>query len=168
MMTDFRALCTEILDILDDYENDLRVDWDDWRTRARAALSKKESDQNNINLKSIYIEQLAQIIYEEAIIANAPEYAQPYWPKWNELPDSEARQNAIHTAEKIYLQQQESQQSQFYIPFLEYKFKNLCIDLLAVFDLYDDESNLAGIFDDLKSKKNDIINRARFEISNFK
>ena len=52
-MTDFRALCAEILGTLDDYENDLRVDWDDWRTRARTALSKEESDRDDATLISI-------------------------------------------------------------------------------------------------------------------
>jgi len=41
-MTDFRALCAEILAILDDYENNQRVDWDDWRSRTRTALSQPE------------------------------------------------------------------------------------------------------------------------------
>lgn len=41
-MTDHRALCAEILKTLDDYEDGLRVDWDDWRARARTALSQPE------------------------------------------------------------------------------------------------------------------------------
>lgn len=41
-MTDHRALCAEILKTLDDYEDGLRVDWDDWRARARTALSRPE------------------------------------------------------------------------------------------------------------------------------
>ena len=38
----WRALCAEILAILDDYENNQRVDWDDWRSRTRAALAQPE------------------------------------------------------------------------------------------------------------------------------
>jgi hypothetical protein len=41
-MTDFRALCAEILAILDDYENSQRVNWDDWRSRTRATLAQPE------------------------------------------------------------------------------------------------------------------------------
>ena len=44
-MTDFRALCAEILAILDDYENNQRVDWDDWRSRTRAALAQPEPQE---------------------------------------------------------------------------------------------------------------------------
>jgi hypothetical protein len=42
-MTDtFRALCAEILQKLDQYEDDQRVDWDAWRNNARAALAQPE------------------------------------------------------------------------------------------------------------------------------
>jgi hypothetical protein len=37
-MTDYRELCAEILQILDQYEDCQRVDWDAWRDTARAAL----------------------------------------------------------------------------------------------------------------------------------
>jgi hypothetical protein len=37
-MADFRALCAEILQTLDQYEDGQRVDWDAWRKTARAAL----------------------------------------------------------------------------------------------------------------------------------
>lgn len=40
-------------------------------------------------------------------------------------------------------------------------FRALCAELLAVFDSYDDESNLVGIFDDMKANKNDLLDRAR-------
>ena len=42
MATDCKALCAEILKTLDDYEDGLRVDWDDWRVRARAHLSQHD------------------------------------------------------------------------------------------------------------------------------
>ena len=42
-MTDtFRALCAEILQKLDQYEDGQRVDWDAWRNNARAALAQPE------------------------------------------------------------------------------------------------------------------------------
>ena len=40
-------------------------------------------------------------------------------------------------------------------------YKALCAELLAVFDNYDDESNLVGIFDDMKANKIDLLDRAR-------
>jgi hypothetical protein len=40
MNTDFRALCAEILQKLDQYEDGQRVDWDAWRNNARAALAR--------------------------------------------------------------------------------------------------------------------------------
>ena len=41
-MTDFRALCAEILQKLDQYEDGQRVDWDAWQNNARAALAQPE------------------------------------------------------------------------------------------------------------------------------
>ena len=40
--TNFRALCAEILQKLDQYEDGQRVDWDAWRNTARAALAEPE------------------------------------------------------------------------------------------------------------------------------
>ena len=40
-------------------------------------------------------------------------------------------------------------------------YRAMCAELLAVFDSYDDESNLVGIFDDMKANKNDLLDRAR-------
>jgi hypothetical protein len=42
---DFRALCAEILQKLDQYEDGQRVDWDAWRNNARAALSQPEPEE---------------------------------------------------------------------------------------------------------------------------
>lgn len=39
-MTDYRALCAEILQKLDRYEDGQRVNWDAWRNNARAALAR--------------------------------------------------------------------------------------------------------------------------------
>jgi hypothetical protein len=41
-MADFRALCAEILQTLDQYEDGQRVDWDAWRETARSALAQPE------------------------------------------------------------------------------------------------------------------------------
>jgi hypothetical protein len=40
--TDWRALCAEILQKLDQYEEGQRVDWDLWRSAARTALAQPE------------------------------------------------------------------------------------------------------------------------------
>ena len=40
----FRALCAEILQTLDQYEDGQRVDWDAWRNNARAALAQPEPE----------------------------------------------------------------------------------------------------------------------------
>jgi hypothetical protein len=42
MTTDYRALCVEILQKLDQYEDGQRVDWDAWRETTRAALAQSE------------------------------------------------------------------------------------------------------------------------------
>jgi hypothetical protein len=42
MTTDYRALCVEILQKLDQYEDGQRVDWEAWRETTRAALSQPE------------------------------------------------------------------------------------------------------------------------------
>jgi hypothetical protein len=49
-MTDpnYKALCAEILQKLDQYEDGQRVDWDAWRNNARAALAEKESIEDQI------------------------------------------------------------------------------------------------------------------------
>lgn len=46
MTTDWKTLCAEILKTLDDYEDGQRVDWDDWRDRARSYLTQTESENN--------------------------------------------------------------------------------------------------------------------------
>lgn len=45
MTTDFRALCAEVLTLLDLYDEGQRVDWDPWRARARAALAEPEPEE---------------------------------------------------------------------------------------------------------------------------
>ena len=44
-------------------------------------------------------------------------------------------------------------------------YRALCAELLAVFDSYDDESSLVGIFDDMKANKNDLLDRARLALA---
>ena len=39
-------------------------------------------------------------------------------------------------------------------------FKQLCVELYSIFETYDDESNLGGIYADLKGNNNDILDRA--------
>jgi len=47
------------------------------------------------------VEQVAQIVYENAMLATAPDHAKPHWPSWADLPNSDARINALNTAEII-------------------------------------------------------------------
>jgi hypothetical protein len=42
---DYRALCAEILQTLDQYEDGQRVDWDAWRETARAALAQPKPQE---------------------------------------------------------------------------------------------------------------------------
>jgi hypothetical protein len=48
MTTDYRALCAEILQTLDQYEDGQRVDWDAWRETARAALAQPEPQRPSV------------------------------------------------------------------------------------------------------------------------
>jgi len=47
------------------------------------------------------VEVMAQIVYENAMLATAPEHAKPHWPSWNDLPNSDARIHSLNTAEII-------------------------------------------------------------------
>jgi hypothetical protein len=47
------------------------------------------------------VEVMAQIVYENAMLATAPEHAKPHWPRWNDLPNSDARIHSLNTAEII-------------------------------------------------------------------
>ncbi len=47
------------------------------------------------------VETMAQIVYENAMLATAPEHARPHWPSWSDLPNSDARIHSLNTAEII-------------------------------------------------------------------
>jgi hypothetical protein len=47
------------------------------------------------------VEQVAQIVYENAMLATAPDHAKPHWPSWADLPNSDARIHALNTADII-------------------------------------------------------------------
>jgi hypothetical protein len=47
------------------------------------------------------LDQVARIVYESAMRATAPDFAQPHWPEWCDLPSSDARNHALNTAEII-------------------------------------------------------------------
>ena len=47
------------------------------------------------------LDQVARIVYEGAMRATAPDFAQPHWPEWCDLPSSDARNHALNTAEII-------------------------------------------------------------------
>lgn len=44
-------------------------------------------------------------------------------------------------------------------------WKALVAELVAIFDAYDDESNLAGIYDDMKANGNTVLERARVALA---
>ena len=45
------------------------------------------------------VEQVAQIVYENAMLATAPDHAKPHWPSWADLPNTDARIHALNTAD---------------------------------------------------------------------
>ena len=45
-------------------------------------------------------------------------------------------------------------------------YKQLCQELLGVFEKYDDESNLGGIYWDMETDGNDLFDRARAALNN--
>ena len=65
-----------------------------FRDGARAALAQPEPQGPSV-------EVMAQIVYENAMLATAPEHAKPHWPSWNDLPNSDARIHSLNTAEII-------------------------------------------------------------------
>jgi len=120
-MTDFRALCAELLNSLGTlYKqsvtapynqmleiggvthaipigNDIMVQdslYGHLIARARAAV-------DDTGGTGASVEQVAQIVYENAMLATAPDHAKPHWPNWAELPNSDARTHALNTAEII-------------------------------------------------------------------
>jgi len=98
-MTDFRDLCAELIAGLDGdccpetQGNYYSSEAMNAITRARAALDEPEGGTS--------VEQVAQIVYENAMLATAPDYAKPHWPSWADLPNSDARIHALNTAEII-------------------------------------------------------------------
>jgi hypothetical protein len=87
-MTDFRALCAELLSEIDAGRAAVlnRV-----TVKLRAALDEPEGEGASV-------EQVAQIVYENAMLATAPYHAKPHWPSWADLPNSDARIHALNTA----------------------------------------------------------------------
>jgi hypothetical protein len=47
------------------------------------------------------VETMAQIVYENAMLATAPEHTRPHWPSWSDLPNSTARIHSLNTAKII-------------------------------------------------------------------
>jgi hypothetical protein len=71
MTIDYRALCVEILQKLDQYEDGQRVDWEAWRNNARAALAQPE-------LCNLHREMVAESVARRARAALAqPEPVAP-------------------------------------------------------------------------------------------
>lgn len=105
-------------------------------------------------------EQLAQIIYERAMVAAAGPQGR-FWPSWAELPESDARAHAMAAAGAILAAwgrpgpEPAGRSSQD-----QADWRGLCRELLAVFERYDGESNLDGILLDLAASGNDCIGRA--------
>jgi hypothetical protein len=108
-MTDFRALCAEqaenvryLLDCVADGDSDpvAIAECVQHLGFTRAALDEPEGGTS--------VEQVAQIVYENAMLATAntmlatsPDHAKPHWPSWADLPNSDARTHALNTAEII-------------------------------------------------------------------
>ena len=44
-------------------------------------------------------------------------------------------------------------------------WRALVAELVSIFDTYDDESNLAGIYDDMKANRNTVLDRARTAVA---
>jgi hypothetical protein len=94
-MTDtFRALCAELLADLEYVCSEYNVPLQCAMMKARAALAQPEPQGPRV-------EVMAQIVYENAMLATAPEHAKPHWPSWNDLPNSDARLHSLNTAEII-------------------------------------------------------------------
>ena len=105
-------------------------------------------------------EQLAQIIYERAMVAAAGPQGR-FWPSWAELPESDARAHAMAAAGAILAAwgRHGPEPAGGSSPD-QTNWKELCRELLAVFERYDGESNLDGILLDLAASGNDCIGRA--------
>lgn len=89
-MTDFRTLCSEILQLLDYYipEDDRPTCWDQWRQRARAALAepapKRPTVMEIIELsEEIEASGLGQIDLVRAALAR---WGRPITPPTHPLP----------------------------------------------------------------------------------
>jgi hypothetical protein len=87
--TDFRALCAIAVELWD-----ADCDMESVVEQIRAALAQPEP-------QGPIVEVMAQIVYENAMLATAPEHAKPHWPSWNDLPNSDARIHSLNTAEII-------------------------------------------------------------------
>jgi hypothetical protein len=94
-MTDFRALCAELVSELFGYKVANPMHDRSLVSRACAELDETRGTGESV-------EQVAQIVYENAMLATAPDHAKPHWPSWADLPNSDARTHALNTAEIIY------------------------------------------------------------------
>ena len=96
-MTDFRfrALCAELVSELFDYKvaNPMHD---------RSLVNRACAELDETRGTGASAEQVAQIVYENAMLAVAPDHAKPFWPSWADLPNSDARAHALNTAEIIY------------------------------------------------------------------
>jgi hypothetical protein len=96
-MTDFnfRALCAELVSELFGYKvaNPMHD---------RSLVNRACAELDETRGTGASAEQVAQIVYENAMLATAPDHAKPHWPSWADLPNSDARAHALNTAEIIY------------------------------------------------------------------
>jgi hypothetical protein len=93
-MTDFRALCAELVSELFGYK--VANPMHDRSLVKRACAELGETRRTRAS-----VEQVAQIVYENAMLATAPDHAKPHWPSWADLPNSDTRIHALNTAEII-------------------------------------------------------------------
>jgi hypothetical protein len=99
---DYRALCAELSDAylraLEHINNGAWLGYepsdDPLITRARAALAQPGAEGPSVEL-------VAQIIYENAMVALPRGRTSRPWPSWSALPNTDVRIHALNTAEII-------------------------------------------------------------------
>lgn len=80
----------------EDYEMDIAARAAQWGAdRARTALAE------GAGVGVTDEEAIARIVYERALRASAFEEVQRFWPRWEDLPDSQARDCAFNAARAV-------------------------------------------------------------------
>jgi hypothetical protein len=86
-MADFRALCAEILQTLDQYEDGQRVDCDAWRETARSALAQpKPQEPTKAELRQVFDDQSGYVNDEQVM----------WWADFHKAARAVLKQYATH------------------------------------------------------------------------